>query len=106
MLEAMAPELALSLIACEPYFGTDRERIRTVAERENHTLQLLREFRREFKKFHKEFSDFRVHTDERFEELVRLFAGEGVLGRYAAADVDKRLQALEKRMTKLERARS
>jgi hypothetical protein len=102
----MAPELALSLIVREPYFGTHRQRTHTVADPENHTLHLLREFRREFKEFHKEFGDFRVHTDERFEELVRLFAGEGVLGRYAAADVDKRLQALEKRMTKLERARS
>jgi hypothetical protein len=77
-----------------------------VVDPDNHTLRLLREFRQEFKQFHKEFSDFRADTGERFEELARLFAGESVLGRYAAADVDKRIQALEKRMTKLERARS
>ena len=47
-----------------------------MADPENHTLQLLREFRREFKEFHKEFGDFRVHTDERFEELARLFAAK------------------------------
>ena len=77
-----------------------------MADPENHTLQLLREFRQEFRQFRKEFGDFRAQTDERFEELARLFAGESVLARYAAADVDKRIQALERRMTKLERARS
>ena len=77
-----------------------------MADPENHTLRLLREFRQEFKEFHREFRDFRANVDDRFEELARLFAGESVLGRYAAADVDKRIQALEKRMTKLERARS
>ncbi len=77
-----------------------------MADPESHTLHLLREFREEFRQFRKQFSDFRAGTDEHFEELARLFAGESVLGRYAAADVDKRIQALEKRMTKLERARS
>ena len=76
-----------------------------MADPGNHTLHLLREFRQEFKEFHKEFSEFRASADERFDELVRLFAGESVLGRYAAADVDKRLQALEKRIGKLERSR-
>jgi len=64
---------------------------------ESHTLRLLREFRQEFKEFHKEFSEFRADTDARFDELTKLFAGKSVLGRYAAADVDQRLQALEKR---------
>ncbi len=79
------------------------ERGRAVADPENQTLHLLREFRQEFKDFRKEFSEFRVSTDERFDEFAR--AGESVLGRYAAGDVDKRLQALEKRVTKLERTR-
>jgi hypothetical protein len=71
-------------------------------EPENHTLRLLREFREEFRTFHREFGEFRTSTDERFVELVKLFAGEGVLGRYAAADVDKRLAALEERVGALE----
>jgi len=81
------------------------ERLHPVAGPENHTLRLLREFRQEFKEFRREFSEFRASTDERFDELARLFAGESVLGRYAAADVDKKLQALERRVAKLERAR-
>ena len=81
------------------------ERERAVADPKNHTLRLLREFRQEFKEFRKEFTAFRNDTDERFDELARLFAGESVLGRFAAADVDKRIQALEKPITKLERAR-
>ena len=93
-----------------------------MADPENHTLRLLREFRQEFREFHREFSQFRANTDARFDELTKLFAGESVLGRYAAADVDQRLQvlekrvadvraedklsALEKRVAKLERTRS
>jgi hypothetical protein len=50
-------------------------------EPENHTVRLLREFREEFRTFHREFAEFRMTTDERFAELVKLFAGEGVLGR-------------------------
>ena len=57
------------------------ERGPAVADAENHTLHLLREFRQEFTEFRKEFSHFRVSTDERPDELVRLFAGESVLGR-------------------------
>ena len=65
-----------------------------MADPENQTLHLLREFREEFKEFRNDFADFGARTDERFEELVHLFAGESVLGRYAAADVDKRLASL------------
>jgi hypothetical protein len=75
-----------------------------MAEPDNHTLHLLREFREDFREFRHEFSEFRARTDERFEELVRLFAGESVLGRYAAADVEKRLEAIEKRLGALEDA--
>ncbi len=75
----------------------------SMAEPDNHTLRLLREFRQEFKEFRGEFSKFRESTGERFDELARLFAGESVLGRYAAADVEKRLSALEKRLSVLER---
>ena len=46
------------------------ERGLTVADPENHTLRLLREFRQEFKEFRKEFSEFHASTDERFDELL------------------------------------
>jgi hypothetical protein len=79
-----------------------------MAEPENHTLRLLREFREEFRKesrdFRSEFNAFRAETGERFDELTRLFAGETVLARYAAADVEKRLAALETRMAAIEKA--
>jgi hypothetical protein len=66
-----------------------------MAEPESHTLRLLREFRQEFSEYRrefatfrdKEFKAFREDTGERFDELTRIFAGESVLGRYAAAEV-------------------
>jgi hypothetical protein len=61
-------------------------------------LRLLREFRDEFRAF-------RTMTEERFDEITRLLAGETVLGRYAAADVEKRLNALESRVASLEKTR-
>jgi hypothetical protein len=73
-----------------------------MAEPENHTLRLLREFREEFREFRGDFGVFRSVTEERFNELARLFAGETVLGRYAAADVEQRLKALETRLATLE----
>ena len=48
---------------------------------------------------------FRVTTDARFEELTKLIAGEMVVGRYSAAGIDKRLDALEGRVTALEETR-
>jgi hypothetical protein len=76
-----------------------------MAEPENHTFRLLRKFREEFKEFRKESRDFRAETKDRFEELTKLVAGEMVVGRYAAAGVEKRLDALEGRVTALEEAR-
>ena len=84
-----------------------------MAEPESHTLRLLREFRQEFADYRREFQEFRSREfqpfrkepEARFDELTRLFAGESVLGRYAAADVEKRLASVEKRLTALEKAR-
>jgi hypothetical protein len=75
-------------------------------EPENHTLQPLREFREEFREYRREFNEFRATAAERFDELVKLFAGETVLARYAAADVDKRLASLEERLESVERRAS
>ncbi len=82
-----------------------------MAEPESHTLRLLQEFRREFSDYRKEFHDFRDNefkpfreeTNARFDELTRLFAGESVLGRYAAAAVEERLTSVENRLSALER---
>ena len=71
-------------------------------EPENLTLRLLREFREEFRDYRKEFAEYRALTEERFVELTRLFAGEGVLARYATAGIDRRLDDREKRMSALE----
>jgi hypothetical protein len=81
-----------------------------MSEPESQTLHLLREFRQEFSAYRKdfdtfrdkEFYKFREETSARFDELTRLFAGESVLGRYAAAEVEARLASLEKRLLALE----
>jgi hypothetical protein len=73
-----------------------------MAEPENHTLHLLQEFREEFRSLRSDFDAFRAVTEERFGELTKLFAGESVLGRYAAAEVEERLRTSERRVTALE----
>ena len=82
-----------------------------MATPESHTLQPLQEIRGSFSCLDKKVDRFsdkvdRNHDDlkDRIDELTRVFAGESVLGRYAAADVDKRLTTLEKRIAVLEKA--
>jgi polyhydroxyalkanoate synthesis regulator phasin len=88
-------------------------------EPDNHTLRLLREIRSQGEDTRKDLDDLRngfnglrrdvtqgfEHISERLEHLTRLVTGESVLGRYAAANVDERLDALEKRVTALEERR-
>ncbi|MEA2952613.1 MAG: hypothetical protein QOJ96_2133 [Alphaproteobacteria bacterium] len=83
-----------------------------MSDPENHTVRLLREFRKEFKDFNLRFDDFRKQTDknfghlgERLDSLGQAVIGESVLGRYAAAEVEERLDALEKRLSTLEKRR-
>ena len=73
-----------------------------MTEPENHTLQLLREIRGAIAASDAKID--RVHSDlkNRIEDLARLIAGESIIGRYAAAGVDERIQALEDRMSALE----
>jgi hypothetical protein len=79
----------------------------------NHTLHVLREFREEFREFvaktDKSFDTLekkvdRNHDDlkERIENLRQAAFGESVLGRYAAAEVEERLSAIESRLSALE----
>jgi len=102
---------------------SEKIEVAAMAEPENHTLRLLREIReqgedtrksvdglrQDFAGLRREFDDLRKeavqgfeHLGERMEHLGRLVRGESVLGRYAAADVDERLETLEKRVSALE----
>lgn len=75
-----------------------------MAEPENQMLRLLREFRAEFRAFsestNKNFDAVRKRTDN----IVQALNGESILGRYAVAEVDDRLAAIEKRLSALEKA--
>jgi hypothetical protein len=73
-----------------------------MAEPENHTLRLLREFRNEFGEFRTETKRDFAELIDRIDNLARMIAGETVVGRYAAAGVDKRPKALEDRVAALE----
>ena len=72
---------------------------------ENHTLRLLREFREEFREFSAETDRSFGHVQERFNSLQQAMLGESVLGRYATAEFEERLSALEQRISALERRR-
>ena len=76
-----------------------------MAEPENHTLRLLREFREEFRAFRDRTDGNFQSIRERLENIRQAGIGEGVLGRYAAAEVDERLEAIEKRLAALEDTR-
>lgn len=75
-----------------------------MTEPENHTLRLLQDIRREGQELRKSvdrlegrlekgFSDL----SERLDSLRQAAFGESVLGRYAAAEVEKRVSDLETR---------
>lgn len=72
-------------------------------EPENHTLHLLREIRGAVAALDSK-SEFN-HRDltDRRESIRHAMLGESVLGRYATAEFDERLAALEKRVSVLER---
>jgi polyhydroxyalkanoate synthesis regulator phasin len=74
-------------------------------EPENHTLRLLREIGAELQSFRTGSRQDMDDLKERIESSRRFAVGESVLGRYAAAEVDERLDALEKRISALEERR-
>jgi hypothetical protein len=51
-----------------------------MAEPENHTLRVLREFREEFREFRKETDGNFTELKDRIDSLARVVAGESVLG--------------------------
>jgi len=80
---------------------------------ENHTIRLPQEMREEMRqnfgevrrdltRLEAKVNDGFEHLSEEIEEMRRAFAGETVLGRMAAKNVDDRLADLERRMVALE----
>jgi polyhydroxyalkanoate synthesis regulator phasin len=73
-----------------------------MAEPENHTLHLLRELRDDIKDLKNEADRNHAELKERFDSLLKAMVGESVLGRYATADFEQRLTAVERRVLALE----
>ena len=80
-----------------------------MAEPENHTLRLLQDIRRQGEEtradlasLRSEMADGFARVDKRLDSMHRAINGESVLGRYAAAEVEERLTAIEGRLSALE----
>jgi len=83
-----------------------------MAEPENHTIRLLKEIRHQGEATQKELGELRTETRRGFEDigdrlknLQQAMIGESVLGRYTVAEVEERLDAIEKRLAALEKRR-
>lgn len=80
-----------------------------MAEPKDMILPLLKEIRKEQRQMAEALAAGFAKADKRFDKLEGRFdnlrqavAGESVLGRYAAAEVEERLEKLEKRLAVLE----
>ena len=80
-----------------------------MTEPESHTLVLLRELRQSIDRLDKKADRLDGKLERgledlrsRMDNLRHAVDGESVLGRYAAAEVEERLTALEERVGKLE----
>jgi polyhydroxyalkanoate synthesis regulator phasin len=77
-----------------------------MSEPDNLVLQLLREIRAEQKLHTKKFDGVEQairDANKRIDNLRNAMTGESVLGRYAVAEVEERLEALEKRLDRIEK---
>ena len=81
-----------------------------MAEPQDMIVPLLREMRAElgagFERVNRKLEEHDVRFDKlerRFDNLREAVNGESVLGRYAAAEVEERLEAIEKRLAALEK---
>jgi len=72
-----------------------------MADPENQTLRILREFREEFRAFRESTDKNFDGVRKRMDNIWQALNGESILGRYA---VDERLAAIEKRVSDLEKA--
>jgi len=75
-----------------------------MADPENQTLRILREFREEFRAFRESTDKNFDGVRKRMDNIWQALNGESILGRYAVAEVDERLAAIEKRVSDLEKA--
>jgi polyhydroxyalkanoate synthesis regulator phasin len=82
-----------------------------MAEPQDMIVPLLREMRTEIRDLRQDNTrEFAVvnqrleHIEGRLANMREAINGESVLGRYAAAEVEERLEAIEKRLTALEKA--
>ena len=80
-----------------------------MVEPKNQTLHILRELRAAMKALESRMNASFSRVDRQFDNvgsrldnIRQALNGESVLGRYAAAEVDERLEAIEKRPSALE----
>jgi hypothetical protein len=73
-----------------------------MAEPENHTLRLLREIRVAIGALDNKIDRNQEELQKRIDSIRQAMLGESVLGRYATAEFDERLSALEQRVAALE----
>ncbi|MGD9738241.1 MAG: hypothetical protein AB7O56_02935 [Bauldia sp.] len=74
-------------------------------EPENHTLRVLREMRLLFERLNEKVDRNHDELRSRMDNIRQALNGESVLGRYAAAEVEERLEAIELRLSELEKTR-
>jgi polyhydroxyalkanoate synthesis regulator phasin len=70
-----------------------------MSEPGNLVLELLREIRKQQDLHTNEFKA----VNKRIDNLRNAMTGESVLGRYAAAEVEERLEAIEQRLDRIEK---
>ena len=73
-----------------------------MADPENQALHVLRDIRAAIKALDQKIDRIQIDLSGRLDGVRQGMAGESVLGRYAAAEVDERLDSLEKRVAALE----
>ena len=83
-----------------------------MADPENQTLRVLRDIRGAIESMDQRLGGLSDKVDKnqedlrsRLDSLRQAINGESVLGRYAAAEVEERLESLEKRIAALESRR-
>jgi hypothetical protein len=83
-----------------------------MAEPENQTLRLLRELRDDIKTLDRKVNALDAKVDrnheevkERIDRLRQAMVGESILGRYATAEFEERLSAVEQEIADLKEGR-
>ena len=76
-----------------------------MAEPENQTLRVLGELRLAIKRLDEKVDAGFGQVNSRMDNIRQALNGESVLGRYAVAEVEERLETIEKRLSNLEKMR-